>query len=86
MKPAELDELRYLAQADERRRMRPTPGCTGKQKFTTFGQARDVAQRHAREAGRRVAYHCRYCGSYHVGTPQPRASVQIYRERKREAA
>lgn len=86
--PAELDELRYLAQRDEQQRMArwPTPGCTGKRVFDTFGQANKVARRHARESGRRAAYHCRYCGKYHVGTATLRASKQIYRQLKQEAA
>ncbi|TMC47824.1 MAG: hypothetical protein E6J14_14360 [Chloroflexi bacterium] len=49
------------------------PGCIGKQRFTSPGLAHQVAQRmiRRRHIGIR-SYRCRFCGAWHLGTPEDR--------------
>lgn len=47
--------------------------CTGKVPFRTRREAQDVSRRVARKGGshRLKAYHCTYCGAWHLGHPTP---------------
>jgi len=43
-------------------------GCTGKKQFDKFSQADKAAKRRNRSDNAHLeAYHCRHCGSFHVG-------------------
>jgi len=55
-------------------------GCTGKSRFTRFGQAERAAVRRNRKDGgsHLEAYHCRHCHGFHVG------EARDYRPRKRK--
>jgi hypothetical protein len=48
---------------------RTLSGCDGKERFMTFGRAARTAHRQAQnKKGKFSAYHCQYCGGFHVGT------------------
>lgn len=50
-------------------RKRQLSGCEGKERFITFGRAARTAHRQAQnKKGKFSAYHCQYCGGFHVGT------------------
>lgn len=44
--------------------------CEGKERFRSFKRAQKVADRQAQrhEGERFIAYHCRHCDGFHVGT------------------
>lgn len=49
--------------------------CEGKERFVSFTRAARVARLAASRREERLrAYHCRYCGGFHVGTPSPRVA------------
>jgi hypothetical protein len=44
--------------------------CLGKKKYTSSQQAKDAAFLTGRKHNEKlVAYHCNYCGSWHIGHP-----------------
>jgi hypothetical protein len=48
---------------------RQISSCEGKEPFTSFGRAARTAHRQAQnKAGKFSAYHCQFCGAFHVGT------------------
>lgn len=58
-------------------------GCAGKVAFTTYAQANKVTTGHSRIAAPRHAYHCKFCGLYHVGEAQFDRNRSSGKERKR---
>lgn len=54
--------------------------CNGKDKFSSFIRADKVARAIGfRHDCRVVAYHCQFCGSWHVGNARPESPVVVRR-------
>lgn len=55
--------------------------CDGKVGLETYKQAATVVQRYqTKERPGRHAYHCKYCGKWHIGTDNGR--IQVQKKRK----
>jgi len=60
-------------------------GCTGKQAFTRFDDARYRAKRIRSRSGAPVAaYHCRHCHQYHVGGNEDHGPQRAAKDKRRE--
>lgn len=57
--------------------------CAGKVTFTTYAKASKVAMRDNRISVPRHAYHCKFCGQYHIGEAQFDNNRSSGKERKR---
>lgn len=73
-------------------------GCEGKERFSTFTRASRTAHRQAQKKKQRfTAYHCQFCGDFHVGThvgsnddpkgsPDSRQRYAVYASRGRSGS
>jgi hypothetical protein len=59
-------------------------GCTGKQPFGSHGHAAKRAKRMRQDKGAPlIAYHCKHCRQFHVGTSDGYESRRERAERRR---
>lgn len=75
--------------ADVREREWRLIGCNGKETFPTFEAADRVAKHRCGKDGHKArrAYHCQFCGEYHVAAVHPRTkTIRLRLKEKREAA
>jgi hypothetical protein len=59
--------------------------CIGKSKFPTFALANAVTRREAHNERSRAPYHCKHCGSFHLGDVRMRKANRVKRAVKRRA-
>lgn len=69
-----MAELRWLVNVAwlSSLKERALASCVGKESFGSWAVASAVASRRRRHEQAYQAYHCRLCGTWHVGTPLKR--------------
>lgn len=63
--------VRSMPRESERESYRRWRACTRKRAYQTKKEAQHIVSRHAREGDVVHAYHCPWCGQWHVGHPSP---------------